>query len=286
LITLNAQVLLLDEVTVDLDVLVRSRLLDWLEEETRTRNVTVLYAVRPLLFASLTLQTHIFDGLDGWPTHVSHLCLGKTTTPKALAWPIEGETEDVPASVVAKMDDPHRRGSRLLELALHWLAVDRGVREKLEASGELRRRGPEDTRDAKAFFQQYECVPRRLHALTRSATASRQIGLRLLDASPTTPCRRSEPVRVRSTARRRNRVSRMPAIAPVSRPPMRKAASMTEISVAVVSMPVNAAQSLTTRPAPITSDPRLIVPATSGTCSSDESSSWLAAGVFGCTSAP
>ena len=42
-----AQVLLLDEVTVDLDVLVRSRLLDWLEHETKTRNVTVLYAVRP-----------------------------------------------------------------------------------------------------------------------------------------------------------------------------------------------------------------------------------------------
>ena len=55
------------------------------------------------------------------------------------------------------MDDPHRRGSRLLELALHWLAVDRGVREKLESTGELRRRGPEtETRDAKAFFQAYD----------------------------------------------------------------------------------------------------------------------------------
>lgn len=55
------------------------------------------------------------------------------------------------------MDNPYRRGSRLLELALHWLAEDRTVREKLEASGELRPRGPEkETRDAKAFYLQYD----------------------------------------------------------------------------------------------------------------------------------
>lgn len=40
-----------------------------------------------------------------------------------------------------------------------------------------------------------------------------------------------------------------------------KVASITLISVAVVSSPVNAHQSLTTNPAPITSDPRLTVPA-------------------------
>lgn len=39
------------------------------------------------------------------------------------------------------------------------------------------------------------------------------------------------------------------------------AASITLISVAVVSRPVKAAQSLTTRPAPMTSEPRLTVPA-------------------------
>jgi hypothetical protein len=39
------------------------------------------------------------------------------------------------------------------------------------------------------------------------------------------------------------------------------AASITLISVAVVSSPVNAHQSFTTNPAPITSDPRLTVPA-------------------------
>jgi hypothetical protein len=40
-----------------------------------------------------------------------------------------------------------------------------------------------------------------------------------------------------------------------------KAASMTLISVAVVSSPVKAHQSLTTRPAPMTSEPRFTVPA-------------------------
>jgi hypothetical protein len=40
-----------------------------------------------------------------------------------------------------------------------------------------------------------------------------------------------------------------------------KVASMTLISVAVVSMPVNAHQSFTTIPAPMTSEPRFTVPA-------------------------
>ncbi|CAM9017323.1 unnamed protein product [Wickerhamomyces anomalus] len=47
------KVLLLDEVTVDLDVLVRSRLLSFLKRETETRQCSVIYA------------THIFDGLGG-----------------------------------------------------------------------------------------------------------------------------------------------------------------------------------------------------------------------------
>ena len=49
--------------------------------------------------------------------------------------------------------------------------------------------------------------------------------------------------------------------------------SRTEISVEVVSCPQNAVQSLTTIPAPTTSDPRLTVPATNGTCKRDDNSS-------------
>ncbi|KAK2076748.1 hypothetical protein QBZ16_005508 [Prototheca wickerhamii] len=55
-------VLLLDEITVDLDVLARSSLLDFLKEETETRGCTA---------------THIFDGLDDWPTHVAYLSGGE-----------------------------------------------------------------------------------------------------------------------------------------------------------------------------------------------------------------
>lgn len=56
------KILLLDEVTVSLDVVVRMDLLRYLKRESETRGATILYA------------THIFDGLDDWPTHLHYLC--------------------------------------------------------------------------------------------------------------------------------------------------------------------------------------------------------------------
>lgn len=56
------KILLLDEVTVSLDVVVRQDLLCFLRRESETRGATILYA------------THIFDGLDDWPTHLHYLC--------------------------------------------------------------------------------------------------------------------------------------------------------------------------------------------------------------------
>lgn len=56
-----ARVLLLDEVTTDLDVVVRADLLDLLRRETDERGATIVYA------------THIFDGLDTWATHLVHM---------------------------------------------------------------------------------------------------------------------------------------------------------------------------------------------------------------------
>jgi len=61
------QVLLLDEVTVDLDVLVRRDLLNFLKSECETRGVTILYA------------THIFDGIGEWASHIAHLDNGTVT---------------------------------------------------------------------------------------------------------------------------------------------------------------------------------------------------------------
>ncbi|CCF57339.1 hypothetical protein KAFR_0C03470 [Kazachstania africana CBS 2517] len=55
------RVLLLDEVTVDLDVIARSRLLTFLKTETEVRKCSIIYA------------THIFDGLAKWPDKIIHL---------------------------------------------------------------------------------------------------------------------------------------------------------------------------------------------------------------------
>ncbi|KAI4349379.1 hypothetical protein L6164_009971 [Bauhinia variegata] len=55
------KVLLLDEVTVDLDVVTRLDLLDFFREECEQRGATIVYA------------THIFDGLETWATHLAHI---------------------------------------------------------------------------------------------------------------------------------------------------------------------------------------------------------------------
>jgi CCR4-NOT complex subunit CAF16 len=57
-------VLLLDEITVDLDVLGRAELMQFLKEECEQRGATILYA------------THIFDGLEFWPSHIAYMACG------------------------------------------------------------------------------------------------------------------------------------------------------------------------------------------------------------------
>ena len=86
-------VLLLDEITVDLDVLGRADLMAFLMRETEgERKATVVYA------------THIFDGLDAWPTHVAFLGRGGRL-----------------ARCVAAADLPDLAAGRLLELVTRWL---------------------------------------------------------------------------------------------------------------------------------------------------------------------
>lgn len=58
-------VLLLDEITVDLDVLGRADLMKFLQEECAERNATVVYA------------THIFDGLESWPNLILYVAGGQ-----------------------------------------------------------------------------------------------------------------------------------------------------------------------------------------------------------------
>ncbi|CAN1769941.1 ABC transporter I family member 20 [Linum perenne] len=59
------KVLLLDEITVDLDVLARADLLKFLRKECEERGATIVYA------------THIFDGLEEWPTDIVYVAHGK-----------------------------------------------------------------------------------------------------------------------------------------------------------------------------------------------------------------
>merc|ERR1711871_318239 len=54
-------VLLMDEITVDLDIVARQDLLRFLKSECDERGVAIIYA------------THILDGLDDWVTHVMYL---------------------------------------------------------------------------------------------------------------------------------------------------------------------------------------------------------------------
>ncbi len=66
--------LLLDEITVDMDVLGRLDLLNFLKEESERRSATVIYA------------THIFDGLEPWITHVAHVADGKLVRGMFWCW--------------------------------------------------------------------------------------------------------------------------------------------------------------------------------------------------------
>ncbi|KAJ3113433.1 CCR4-NOT regulatory complex component [Phlyctochytrium bullatum] len=111
------EVLLLDEVTVDLDVLVRRDLLDFLHEETRTRNATILYA------------THIFDGLGGWPSHVVHIRDGVTERIRYVDG--EGgfpELEEARRRLDVKSVD----NSPLLHVVEMWLREDYQIRKEKE----------------------------------------------------------------------------------------------------------------------------------------------------------
>ncbi|GAA5890015.1 hypothetical protein JCM16303_006136 [Sporobolomyces ruberrimus] len=148
------EMLLLDEVTVDLDVLVRSKLLNFLIEETKTRGSTILYA------------THIFDGLDSFPTHLCHLQLGSTIPPSPLPWPLPLNEElqeegRVPDEVRDKMAREDRSGSRMLELALWWLECDKKARldKEVRETGEKKRGAAKDSgavRDSEKFYKQYD----------------------------------------------------------------------------------------------------------------------------------
>ncbi|GIL64543.1 hypothetical protein Vafri_18444 [Volvox africanus] len=98
------EVLLLDEITVDLDVLGRLRLLDFFKQESEERGATIMYA------------THIFDGLEGWVTHLAYMEEGRI----AKGYPI-AQIQDATAVV-------NGTGKKLLHVVEDWLRVEREAR--------------------------------------------------------------------------------------------------------------------------------------------------------------
>ncbi|KAJ7283678.1 P-loop containing nucleoside triphosphate hydrolase protein [Mycena rebaudengoi] len=129
-------VLLLDEVTVDLDVLVRDDLLRFLKSDSETRGATVLYA------------THIFDGLNQFPTHITHMSFGRLVTPPS-AWPL------VSGSALSTQFG----SSTLYNVALQWLKEDREYRRELEKNGRKLRGARRDQAvpsDSETFYKKYD----------------------------------------------------------------------------------------------------------------------------------
>jgi len=96
------QVLLLDEITVDMDVLGRLDLLEFFRQECEERGATIIYA------------THIFDGLEPWITHIAYAAQGKLLR----GGPVE---EVIPQA---------EKGKKLLKVVESWLKEDYELRQK------------------------------------------------------------------------------------------------------------------------------------------------------------
>uniref|UniRef100_A0A383WA31 ABC transporter domain-containing protein n=1 Tax=Tetradesmus obliquus TaxID=3088 RepID=A0A383WA31_TETOB len=98
-------VLLMDEITVDMDVLGRMDLLAFFKQECEQRGATIVYA------------THIFDGLEGWISHVAYLEDGRL---------VHGG----PRSILPEMGP----GKKLLHVVEEWLRKERDARRAKTAA--------------------------------------------------------------------------------------------------------------------------------------------------------
>jgi len=131
-------VLLLDEVTVDLDVLVRDDLLKFLKADSEERGATILYA------------THIFDGLNDFPTHIAHMRFGELVT-GPVPWPITNDEHP--------LKDNFPIPTTLYNVALQWLKDDREFQRRLGNQWrKLRgaRRNEVVPSDSETFYKKYD----------------------------------------------------------------------------------------------------------------------------------
>ena len=75
--------------------------------------------------------THIFDGLNDFPTHVAHMRFGVFVT-EPTPWPFSVSNTSRPTRLLSPS---------LYHIALQWLTEDREYRKQLEKQG-LKLRGP------------------------------------------------------------------------------------------------------------------------------------------------
>eukprot|EP00158_Paraphelidium_tribonemae_P006422 Partr_v1_DN27811_c1_g1_i1_m23135 putative (ABC) transporter len=129
--------LLLDEVTVDLDVVVRKNLLQFLKNDCNTAPEGQLSGDDTL--TTIVYATHIFDGLGDWPTHIAHMNQG--TIVKVYTY--DELKQSAPEFQPAKPGDDvqlwRQLNSPLLAVVERWLRGDfdgAKKRSKLVSSGE------------------------------------------------------------------------------------------------------------------------------------------------------
>ncbi|TIB75692.1 P-loop containing nucleoside triphosphate hydrolase protein [Wallemia mellicola] len=152
--------LLLDEVrqvTVDLDVVVRSDLINFLITESKERNATILCERHSYLYVyplqPVYLIVPLVDGLIDFPTHVLHLRLGSNIG-NPEKWPLEEGSklhEIIKSSSI--------EASPLLKLALGWLREDLIYRREYEKSIDRRRGAREETTDSEVFYSKFDYTP-------------------------------------------------------------------------------------------------------------------------------
>lgn len=112
------KMVLLDEASVDLDILGRDALLQFLREESEGRGVTVLYC------------THILDGLDGWASHHVHLYKGKVSLERRMT----GAPDEPMPVEMEESKNVHAVGSRLYQLVQTILRKDAATDADADAS--------------------------------------------------------------------------------------------------------------------------------------------------------
>lgn len=134
------KLLLLDEVTIDLDVIVRQKLLSFLKQECKTRNCCVIYA------------THIFDGLGrDWCDRLIHLDAGLKLDDIDMN-NVEYVDQHSKVEIGEKFKIP--TSESIHPLALHWLYQDlerRGTRDDEKLKMAKRHNDWNNSRDGSYF---------------------------------------------------------------------------------------------------------------------------------------